>query len=195
MEFAINFDDMNWVAIGPEIIILGTAFFLLLVGLKKDLNRNSFLSMVTVAGVGLAFVLTLILWGDAPTSANGNNPEMFSKSLIHDRFSLIFNMIILAMTLFPIFGSVRYPQSDHENKAEYFTLLLMSVAGMMFLAKSGNLITVFLSLELFSISLYILCGFSAKHGTCIGLQALCDKVEGRIVYDGPPVLFRDLVSQ
>ena len=67
MEFAINFDDMNWVAIGPEIIILGTAFFLLLVGLKKDLNRNSFLSMVTVAGVGLAFFLTLILWGDAPT--------------------------------------------------------------------------------------------------------------------------------
>ena len=165
MEFAINFDDMNWVAIGPEIIILGTAFFLLLVGLKKDLNRNSFLSMVTVAGVGLAFALTLILWGDAPTSANGNNPEMFSKSLIHDRFSLIFNIIILAMTLFPVFGSVRYPQSDHENKAEYFTLLLMSVAGMMFLAKSGNLITVFLSLELFSISLYILCGFSAKHGT------------------------------
>ena len=35
----------------------------------------------------------------------------------------------------------------------------------MFLAKSGNLITIFLSLELFSISLYILCGFSAKHGT------------------------------
>ena len=106
MEFSINSDDMNWAAIGPEIIILGTAFFLLLVGLKKDLNRNSFLSMVTVAGVGLAFVLTLILWGDAPTSANGNNPEMFSKSLINDRFSLIFNIIILAMTLFPVFGSV-----------------------------------------------------------------------------------------
>ena len=114
---------MNWAAIGPEIIILSTAFFLLLAGLKKDLNRNSFLSMVTVAGVALAFFLTLILWGDAPTSANGNNPEMFSQSLIHDRFSLVFNMIILAMALFPVFGSVRYPQSDHENKAEYFTLL------------------------------------------------------------------------
>jgi len=36
---------------------------------------------------------------------------------------------------------------------------------MMFLAKSGNLITAFVSLEIFSISLYILCGFSAKHGT------------------------------
>jgi len=41
----------------------------------------------------------------------------------------------------------------------------MAVAGMMFMAKSGNLITVFISLELFSIALYILCGFSAKHGS------------------------------
>ena len=165
MEFAINFDDMNWAAIGPEFIVLGTAFFLLLAGLKKELNRNSFLSLVTLGGVGAAFILTLIIWGDAPTAANGNNPDIFSKTLIHDRFSLAFNLIILAMALFPIFGSVRYPQGDHENKAEYFTLLLMSIAGMMFLAKSGNLITIFLSLELFSISLYILCGFSAKHGT------------------------------
>jgi NADH-quinone oxidoreductase subunit N len=165
MEFEINYDDMNWAAIGPEFIVLGTAFFLLLAGLKKELNHNPFLSMVTLCGVGAAFILTLFLWGDAPTATNGNNPDIFSSALIHDRFSLAFNLIILSMALFPVFGSVRYPQSDHENKAEYFTLLLMSIAGMMFLAKSGNLITIFLSLELFSISLYILCGFSAKHGT------------------------------
>jgi len=165
MEFAINFDDMNWAAIGPEFVVLGTALFLLMAGLKKELNRNPFLSRVTLGGVGVAFVLTLILWGDAPTAANSSNSDIFSNALIHDRFSLVFNLIILGMALFPIFGSVRYPQTDHENKAEYFTLLLTSIAGMMFLAKSGNLITVFLSLELFSISLYILCGFSAKHGT------------------------------
>ena len=165
MEFKINYNDMNWAAIGPEFIVLGTAFFLLLAGLKKELNHNPFLSMVTLCGVGAAFILTLFLWGDAPTATNGNNPDIFSSALIHDRFSLAFNLIILSMALFPVFGSVRYPQSDHENKAEYFTLLLMSIAGMMFLAKSGNLITIFLSLELFSISLYILCGFSAKHGT------------------------------
>lgn len=165
MEFAINFDDMNWGALVPEFIILGTAFFILLAGLKKGMNINSFLSKVTLAGVVAAFGFTLFLWGDAPSVANGNDPDMFSKALIFDRFGLTFNLIFLAMALFPIFGSVRYPQADHENKAEYFTLLLMAVAGMMFLAKSGNLITAFISLELFSISLYILCGFSAKHGT------------------------------
>lgn len=165
MEFVINYDDMRWAAIGPELIIMLTAFFILLAGLKKEMNKLSFLSGVSLTGIGAAFLFTLTLWGGAPTAENGGNPSMFSGSLIYDRFSLTFNLIFLLMSLFAIFGSVRYPQESHEHKAEYFTLLLMAIAGMMFLAKSGNLITIFISLELFSIALYILCGFSAKHGT------------------------------
>ena len=165
MEFAINFDDMNWAAIGPELIIMMTAFFILLAGLKKGMNKLSFLSGVSLVGIIAALLFTLTLWGEAPTIENPGNPGMFSGALIYDRFSLAFNLLFLLMALFPIFGSARYPEENHENKAEYFTLLLMAVAGMMFMAKSGNLITVFISLELFSIALYILCGFSAKHGS------------------------------
>lgn len=165
MEVVINFDDMNWAAIGPELIILATAFFILLAGLKKGMNTLSFLSTISLAGIGAALLFTLALWGGAPTAGSGNSSDIFSGALINDRFALTFNLIFLLMSLFAVFGSVRYPQENHENKAEYFTLLLMSVAGMMFMAKSGDLITIFVSLELFSISLYILCGFSAKHGT------------------------------
>ncbi len=163
MEFAINFDDMNWAAITPELIIMMTAFFILLAGLKKGFDK--FLSSVSLVGIGAAFLCTLYLWGEAPTINNPGSSGIFSGSLIYDRFSLVFNLIFLLMALFPVFGSTRYPREDNENKAEYFTLILMAVAGMMFMAKSGTLITVFMSLELFSIALYILCGFSAKHGT------------------------------
>ena len=69
------------------------------------------------------------------------------------------------MSIFAISASFRYPEPEHQNKAEYFALLLLAVAGMMFLAKSGNMITAFVSLEIFSVALYILCGFSSKHGT------------------------------
>jgi NADH-quinone oxidoreductase subunit N len=165
MEIVINFDDMNWVAVGPELIILATAFFILLAGLKKRMNTLPFLSGVSLVGVGAAFLFTLGLWGGAPTAGSESSSSIFSGALIYDRFSLVFNLIFLLMSLFAIFGSARYPQENHENKAEYFTLLLMAVAGMMFMSKSGNLITIFISLELFSIALYILCGFSAKHGT------------------------------
>ncbi|MEE2987771.1 MAG: NADH-quinone oxidoreductase subunit N [Nitrospinota bacterium] len=165
MEFQINFEDMNWVALAPELTILITAFFILLIGLKKTFNSNSYLSMASLVGIVIALIFSISLWGNAPNAGNGADPGMFSKHLIHDRFSQSFNIIFLVMSLITIFGSVKYPQSDHENKAEYFTLVLMAVAGMMFLAKSGTLITAFVSLEIFSIALYILCGFSAKHGT------------------------------
>ncbi|CAI2717825.1 NADH-quinone oxidoreductase subunit N [Nitrospina watsonii] len=165
MTATINLEDMNWVAVSPELILMVTAFLLLLVGLKKTYNQNAYLAKAAAAGIVTALLLSCYLWGIAPTVADGANPEMFSHALIHDRFSQTFNLIFLIMSLFAITASFRYPRPDHENKAEYFALLLMTVVGMMFLAKSGNLITAFISLEIFSISLYILCGFNAKHGT------------------------------
>lgn len=165
MEFAINFDDMNWMALAPELLILFTAFSLLLVGLIKSLDNNNYLSKASLIGIVLALFASFFLWGVAPTPGNGANPEIFSHALINDRFSQTFNIIILGMSLFAILAAFRYPPPDHQNKAEYFSLLLLAVVGMMFLAKSGNLITAFVSLEIFSVALYILCGFSSKHGT------------------------------
>ena len=165
MEFKINYEDMLWTALSPELTLLSTALFLLLIGLKKNFNTNEYLSKATLIGIAISFFFSFTLWGSAPTIENGLQSDMFSKSLIHDKFGQGFNIIFLLMATFAVLGAARYPQPDHENKSEYFSLILMAVVGMMFLAKSGNLITAFVSLEIFSISLYILCGFSAKHGT------------------------------
>ena len=165
MDFQINFEVKDWIALAPEIVILLTALFVLMMGLSKSFNQNGYLSKTSLTGIVIALAFSFYLWGIAPTADNGGNPDLFSHSIIHDRFSQTFNIIFLLMSLFVLSGSVRYPQPSHENKAEYFSLILMTVFGMMFLAKAGNLITAFVALEIFSISLYILCGFSAKHGT------------------------------
>ena len=165
MEFKINYEDMLWTALSPELTLLSTALFLLLIGLKKNFNTNEYLSKATLIGIAISLFFSFALWGSAPTIENGLQSDMFSKSLIHDKFGQGFNIIFLLMATFAVLGAARYPQPDHENKSEYFSLILLAVVGMMFLAKSGNFITAFVSLEIFSISLYILCGFSAKHGT------------------------------
>ncbi len=166
---------MNWIALLPELTLLVTGLFLLMIGLNKAFNNNRYLSLASLSGILIALFFSISLWGMAPTATSGQNPGMFSNALLHDRFSQSFNIIFLIMSLFTIFGSVRYPQSDNENKAEYFSLVLFATMGMMFLAKSGNLITAFIALEIFSIALYILCGFSAKHGT--GRESPSDKIE------------------
>lgn len=175
MNFEINFDDMDWLALAPELVVFFTALFILMAGLKKKYDSNAFFSKVASLGILAAMIFSIILWFNAPGYEGTRSPDIFSQSLIHDRFSQSFNMIFLIMSFLVILGSKRYPQPDHEHKAEYFTLILTTVVGMMFLAKSGNLITAFVSLEIFSISLYILCGFSAKHGT--GKETAGDSVE------------------
>ncbi|MBI4389235.1 MAG: NADH-quinone oxidoreductase subunit N [Nitrospinae bacterium] len=175
MDFLIDTKDMNWMALSPEMIVLFTAFSILLLGLSKTFNTNEYLSKASLIGVVAALALSFYLWGKAPVAGGSVSPEMFSKSLVNDRFSQSFNILFLAMSFFAIFASVRYPGPDNQNKAEYFTLVLMAVVGMMFLAKSANLITAFVSLEIFSISLYILCGFSAKHGA--GTETPSDSLE------------------
>ncbi len=165
MQFLINYSDMNWLALGPEIIILTTAFSLLILGLSDTFNNIAYLSKASFTGVLIALVLSIYLWGFAPSIHAQSDPQIFSNALIHDRFSQTFNLIFLGMALFAILASFRYPGPRIENKSEYFVLILIAVAGMMFLAKAGNFITAFVALEVFSIALYILCGFSAKHGT------------------------------
>ncbi|MFQ5717445.1 MAG: NADH-quinone oxidoreductase subunit N [Nitrospinales bacterium] len=165
MQIAIDFEDMKWVALAPELILLFVALSILLMGLSKTLNTNKFLSKVSLAGVAAALAASFVLWDLSPSAGNGGNPEIFGRALLHDHFSQSFNILFLAMSLFPILSSFRYPGPNHENKAEYFSLVLMTVVGMMFLAGAGNMITAFVALEMFSFSLYILCGFSAKHGT------------------------------
>ncbi len=156
---------MKWTALGPELIVLMTAFALLILGLFKTYDNRPFLCNGALGGLGIAWLYSALLWRSAPHDHLGAEPEIFSNALIYDRFSQSFNLLILAMGVFAILASYRYPKSDNENKSEYFTLVLMAVAGMMFLAKAGTLITAFVALEVFSIALYILCGFSAKHGT------------------------------
>ena len=125
-------------ALAPELTILITAFFILLIGLKKTFNSNSYLSMASLVGIVIALIFSISLWGNAPNAGNGADPGMFSKHLIHDRFSQSFNIIFLVMSLITIFGSVKYTQSDHENKAEYFTLVLMAVAFVRELLGTGK---------------------------------------------------------
>jgi NADH-quinone oxidoreductase subunit N len=140
---------MNWQAIAPELILVLTAFTVLLMGLLKAFNNNSYLSKASSVGILTALVYTFYLWDLAPSVSDGTSPAMFSGALLFDKFSQSFNIIFLLMSLFTVMAAVRYPRPQNENKSEYFCLVLMAVVGMMFLAKSGNMITAFISLEIF----------------------------------------------
>jgi NADH-quinone oxidoreductase subunit N len=110
------------------------------------------------AFVGVLFsaagVYKIQLWlGPAPGS-----PGML-KTMLVDRFAIYFFYLFLTATAISILISVRYLEVEHENHGEYYSLMLLSVAGMMCMAAGADIVLIFIGLELMAISTYVLVGF------------------------------------
>lgn len=92
-----------------------------------------------------------------PMKALGSSGMM--RTLLVDRFAIYFFYLFLAGTAISILMSVRYMKIEHENHGEYYSLMLLSVAGMMCMAAGFDIVLIFIGLELMAISTYVLVGF------------------------------------
>ena len=81
------------------------------------------------------------------------------RTMLVDRFALYFFYLFLAGTAISILMSMRYMKTEHENHGEYYTLMLLSVVGMMCMASGYDIVLIFIGLELMAISTYVLVGF------------------------------------
>ena len=83
----------------------------------------------------------------------------FNGAILVDRFAIFFWYLFLAGTAIAIMGSVRYLDIEEENHGEYYSLLLLSVVGMMCMAAGYDVVLIYIGLELMAISTYVLVGF------------------------------------
>jgi NADH-quinone oxidoreductase subunit N len=106
------------------------------------------------AGVVFAAVCTWQIQRAFPHGQIG-----FFNSLLVDRFAIYFWYLFLASAAITILASVRYLDLEDEQHGEYYSLLLLSVVGMMCMAAGIDIVLLFIGLELMAISIYVLVGF------------------------------------
>src|SRR5207249_7838896 len=92
-------------------------------------------------------------------SADGHG--VIADAIQRDRLGALTQMIVAEAGVLAVLVSYSEPMPD-DHVAEYYALLAWAGAGMAFLATASNLMTLFLGLEWFSISLYILCAIDAQ---------------------------------
>ena len=155
MEF-ITLNDL--IPIFPEIIIIITAFTVLLVDLFDSKHERSF----TLA---LTSIFGLLLAGISEVNLYGENISGFYGTIIADDFSILFEFIYITVAIITVFVSLNYIKENKMNFGEYYVLLLTSVSGMMFLTSGLDLLVIFIGLEVMSISSYILVGMQRKVAT------------------------------
>jgi len=152
MEF-ISFTDLT--PIIPEIIVLLTAFTVLLVDLfALTKERSLTLAVTTIIGLLMAML--------AETLLHGKDISGFYGTVVADDFSILFEFIYMSVAIVTVFVSRHYIEENDMNFGEYYVLLLTAVSGMMFMTSGLDLLVIFIGLEIMSISSYILVGMKRK---------------------------------
>ncbi len=147
---SFDFPAANWSVIGPELVLIVTALFiLLLVSFSGTIVRR--VPYIALGGTAIAFLLVLQGW-DRPRYG-------FSQMLAADNFALFFKFIFLLTAFMTVLLSIRYLQKMKYEHGEYYVLVLLAAVGMMLMAGAVDLIVLFLGLETLSLSLYVLAGF------------------------------------
>lgn len=141
---------MNYYLITPEIIIIGVALGIILLDLY--VKQKGLLVVISLAGLVAALAVSIVFW-------DRTDNVLFGGMLRIDQLSVAFNVLLCGATGLVILASRDYVSKFDRFQGEYYALLLLSVVGMMFMAASRDLISIYVSLEATSISLYALTAF------------------------------------
>ncbi len=140
-------DEIRFLA--PELSLL--AFAILIILLDLFVKQKKLLAAAGIIGLLVSIGFTLSMW-ETPTT------DVFNMIAI-DRFALFFKLLLAIAAGLVILSSQDYVSKFERFQGEYYALLLISAMGMMLLTAADDLITIFVSLELSGISLYILTSF------------------------------------
>jgi NADH-quinone oxidoreductase subunit N len=148
----IDTPSVDWFALSPELAMLGAAGVALLSAvLVPRAWIRPLAAFACALGFAGGFVLAALLFWKSP-EAQG----VVADAVRRDRLGAFTQMIIAGSGLLAVGVSYSWRTRD-EHVGEYYALLAAAGGGMAFLASAGNLMTLFLGLEWFSISLYVLC--------------------------------------
>ncbi|HET7224996.1 MAG TPA: NADH-quinone oxidoreductase subunit N [Candidatus Eisenbacteria bacterium] len=142
---------VDYWALGAVIALSAGAMLLLLLEFlpaRENTSRGAIVSL-----------LTLVAGGAAVWVARDARRELFGGMFVHDGFTVFFTLLFCAIGVLSVLLSWDYVRRTHINQAEYYVLLLSSTLGMILMAASNDLITIFLGLELMSLAIYVLVGF------------------------------------
>jgi NADH-quinone oxidoreductase subunit N len=155
--------DPNTLALLPEgiLTLAGVAVMMLEPVLKPGASRKP---------LGWLAILATILAGAASLlQMHSGTILAFSGSIQVDGFSIFFHLLIAAIVLVTLLGSLDYFEGNAAHAGEYFALVLFGSVGMMLMTCSVELLMVFIGLEISSISTYIMAGF--RKGKALGVES------------------------
>src|SRR5215813_2861071 len=141
----------------PEAVLTLFACVALVLEVMLPRAKKHVIGWVSLTGVILSGVsATLLYFG---VVSNGAPRSAFFDMIVVDSYAAVFKFIFLTGAALSILLTIKYLDTEGEQRGEYYALILFSVVGMMFMASGVDLLSLFISLELMAVSVYILVGY------------------------------------
>ncbi|PWW04326.1 NADH dehydrogenase subunit N [Hoeflea marina] len=135
----------------PELMLAGGAMFLLMVGVFSGEK-----SLTLVNGLAVALLIAAGLWLVLVT----DNGVAYNGAFINDSFARFMKVLALIGSITAMVMSVGHAKTDRIDRFEFPVLLVLATLGMMLMISANSLISLYLSLELQSLALYVVAAFN-----------------------------------
>lgn len=147
------FQSADFTTILPEIFILGMTCLILLVDLYLRDDRRTVTYLLSIFTLVFSVILTL---GPLGAPAQGESIYAFNDTFVRDGMADLLKVFIFIITGAVFLYSRQYLQERGLFQGEFYVLGLFGVLGMMVLVSAASMLTIYLGLELFSLSTYAL---------------------------------------
>jgi NADH-quinone oxidoreductase subunit N len=138
----------------PELILIGMGLILMLADALRPRYDHAQQASASLAALAGAAAASVWLWSYKTSGT------VLGGMVATDRYTVFFRLVIIASAAIAVLLSYHYLERADEVRGEYYPLLLFATAGMTLITAASDLIMVFLALEILSLSLYLLTGFS-----------------------------------
>ncbi|HEX8180495.1 MAG TPA: NADH-quinone oxidoreductase subunit N [Pyrinomonadaceae bacterium] len=147
--------DVSFTLLLPELIVSVAGVVVMLVdAFTRREDRPWLTGGLALAGLAAAAGACVWLWRVPPDLR-----EAYNGMIVLDPMRLSFTFVFIVVAALTVLLSMIWVEWEHLPAGEFHSLLLFATVGMMLMAAGGDLVILFLGLELLSISTYVMAGF------------------------------------
>ncbi|MDQ0507027.1 NADH-quinone oxidoreductase subunit NuoN [Xanthobacter agilis] len=139
-------------AVLPELVLAVSAIVLILIGAVRGEGAANFITGLAIAVLAAAGVLVLL--------GPGGETVAFNGSLVIDPFGRFMKALAIFGAMVALIMAVDWQNREKLARFEYAVLFVIATLGMCMLVSAGDLIALYLGLELMSFSLYVLAAIN-----------------------------------
>jgi NADH-quinone oxidoreductase subunit N len=151
-------------AILPELVVVAAACLVLGLDPLTPLSKKDGLAWLSLGALAICL-------GFTASQMNDGRIRAFSDLVVIDPYACFWKLLLYLTTGLTILLSLPYLKAERLHLGEYYGFVLLALSGMMVMVSAADLLTIYLGMELMSLSLYVMAGLKRSESQSLEASA------------------------